>query len=236
MGVASTDHSGALQAASSGGVHLGDELAWHVLRLARTRGALEVVAVTRCRQFAEASSADPTLTMEAHVAKGTDKGIRFHTDRQAQVVGLVPGYRVADVDNKGIGVLVRYELATLDWPGGLSSAEACRPSVSSRARSLRKMPPPPAGHFLSLENSGHQRAAVGAVVGSLIGSNKEVNFDQPLMDVGIDSFLQSGLAQAPRSSPAISLHPAPPMSTQRRHLRSGAFAIGNAAAARNVSL
>ena len=67
-------------------------------------GAREAVAVTRCRDFAAARSADPTLTMEAHVAASTDRGIRFHTDRKAEVVKLLPDFRVADWENQGIGV------------------------------------------------------------------------------------------------------------------------------------
>ena len=141
--------------------------------------------MTRCRQFAEACSADPALTMEAHVAKGTDKGIRFHTDRQARVVGLVPGYRVADVENRGIGVLVRYELATLDW-----SKE--RPAVAPRALSRARTESRLTGRW----PSAIQLEEVANVVSSILGGSREIDFDQPLMDVGIDSFLQSSLAQA----------------------------------------
>ena len=75
--------------------HLGDDLAWSALRSAKFAGARSVVAVTRCRQFADALQTDPSLTLESHVRRGTDKGLRFHLDRQARVVKLLPGYRVA---------------------------------------------------------------------------------------------------------------------------------------------
>jgi hypothetical protein len=44
--------------------------------------------------------------------------------RQATVVKLLPNYRVADVENDGTGVLVRYDLRFLSWPSCGSQAAA----------------------------------------------------------------------------------------------------------------
>ena len=89
------------------GANVGDLLRRYVLHLVRLDATVEVACgVTRCRSF-EASSG---VEYQAHVDRGDDPGLLFHSSAGARIGSLVAGYRPLDTANLGHGVLVCYEL------------------------------------------------------------------------------------------------------------------------------
>mmetsp|Transcript_54777 Transcript_54777/g.123835 ORF Transcript_54777/g.123835 Transcript_54777/m.123835 type:complete len:622 (-) Transcript_54777:48-1913(-) len=97
-------------------MNLGSELLAFARHLASVNPDVEsVVAVTRCRGYRNYRG---TMTMQQyineHVAGSlTDPIVNFHTSHGAEVVRLVPGFRLEDLDNNGAGVLIRYNLNEL---------------------------------------------------------------------------------------------------------------------------
>ena len=93
------------------GANVGDLLRRYVLHLVRLDATVEVACgVTRCRSF-EASSG---VEYQAHVDRGDDPGLLFHSSAGARIGSLVAGYRPLDTANLGHGVLVCYDqLASL---------------------------------------------------------------------------------------------------------------------------
>ena len=73
-------------------------------------GVTEIAGVTRFGDYASR----PDLSPEQYAALADSAGLpidpilRFHRQRGARIAGLVPGFRPADADNHGAGVLVIY--------------------------------------------------------------------------------------------------------------------------------
>ena len=99
----------------------GGLLIQHAFQAAAQYDLAAVAAVTRCRTFRYDAMQDVLSCMHTHVKTANDPGIRFHTSRGADFVGLVNGYRPQDSMNGGVGVLVKYQLS-----GGLSRKLAVR--------------------------------------------------------------------------------------------------------------
>jgi RimJ/RimL family protein N-acetyltransferase len=102
---------------------IGNELRSFALHLARLDPTVQtVVAVTRCRDYKKFNGTMEEY-VEQHVAGSLiDPILSFHTDYGAKVVSL-PLWRPEDVDNKGIGVLIQYDLTTvLKGDGGATEA------------------------------------------------------------------------------------------------------------------
>lgn len=95
------------------GLGYGDELLEHLLVWYQERGLDTVVGVTRCKDYAKNSALDLSEYVTARNSQGryTDSVLRMHQLHGAEVRRLVPGYRPADLDNNGNGVLVEYRLA-----------------------------------------------------------------------------------------------------------------------------
>lgn len=99
--------------------HLG--LAQHLrvfaLRFAQLEPTVKsVCAVTICRNY---KNYDGTMEdyMDDHVSQvRIDPTVDFHTGFGAKFISLVHGYRPEDVDNKGNGVLVHYNIQTVLQP------------------------------------------------------------------------------------------------------------------------
>eukprot|EP00931_Biecheleriopsis_adriatica_P025506 TRINITY_DN15637_c0_g1_i1.p1 TRINITY_DN15637_c0_g1~~TRINITY_DN15637_c0_g1_i1.p1 ORF type:complete len:1163 (+),score=236.42 TRINITY_DN15637_c0_g1_i1:67-3555(+) len=112
-----TDHRG-----------IGSELRSFALHLARLDPTIDsVCAVTLCMDYASSGIASMQDYVNKHLEGSVnDRILTFHTGYGASVLGLVPGYRPEDTDNKATGVLIQYR--PKDWsPGLLSPDEASNP-------------------------------------------------------------------------------------------------------------
>jgi len=93
---------------------IGNELRCFALHMARMDPGIDFVcAVTLCGDFNGEASEMQTY-VDKHVAgKIVDPIVGFHTGYGAKVVKIVPDYRPEDTKNKGIGVLIKYDIK--DW-------------------------------------------------------------------------------------------------------------------------
>lgn len=95
---------------------IGYELRSFALHLGRLDPSVDfVVGVTRCQDFA---SAKPKRSMQQYVddhkaGRIADPILDFHTSYGAEVLRLVPSFRPEDVDNEGVGVLIKYNVKAL---------------------------------------------------------------------------------------------------------------------------
>jgi len=90
---------------------IGNELRCFALHMARMDPGVDFVcAVTRCSDFRGEESQIQSYVDDHVSGKVVDSTIGFHTGYGAKVVKIVPGYRPEDVDNKGIGVLIKYDI------------------------------------------------------------------------------------------------------------------------------
>lgn len=161
---------------------LGDLLVNYALTVARASpGVHRVIAVTRCRNWADALNRQPNLTLQEYLERGSDPGIVFHTARGAKITALIDDWRPEDVDNDGIGVLVEYDLPSfrlimdksIHEPLGLEPNKGVgrKKSTMEAAQAERK-------------------AHVHNVVAKLVEGYVEapVSADAPLMEAGLDSY------------------------------------------------
>lgn len=125
-----------------------------------------VVAVTRCKNFHEKSGislADYIHACNAHGALA-DPILRFHELHGATIEKLVPGYRPADTDNGGCGVLVHYDIRRRVRKDPKIDGTACGGGTEAREE-IR---------LAILERLGLERQSA-------------FSYDRPLMEMGLDS-------------------------------------------------
>ena len=91
---------------------LGDYLLEHVLERAESlKDIKKVVGVTRCKEFSKQN-----LPYKDYIKQKNKSGhyidpiLRLHQRHGAVVEGSIPGYRKRDKENKGFGVIVKYDL------------------------------------------------------------------------------------------------------------------------------
>eukprot|EP00438_Fugacium_kawagutii_P000948 Skav224459 [mRNA] locus=scaffold1302:69624:82713:+ [translate_table: standard] len=95
---------------------IGYELRSFALHLGRLDPSVDfVVGVTRCQEFA---TAKPKRSMQQYVddhkaGRVADPILDFHTSYGAEVLRVVPNFRPEDVDNEGVGVLIKYNVKAL---------------------------------------------------------------------------------------------------------------------------
>ncbi len=154
---------------------LGDQLLEFVLQCcAATRGVDRVVAVSLCRDYASHAC----MPMDEYIHVREERGflvdpiLRFHDNHGATIAGLMPGYRPADIDNHGNGVLVTYDIRnrkSRDTASGLHAGNT------------------------HLEPSRQEPAAVARIVEDgirqLLGPVRMAAYspDRSLMEMGMDS-------------------------------------------------
>ena len=92
---------------------LGDQLLEFMLQYCAVKGGIEQIAgVTRCKNYGQQTN----LPMETYIRQRNESGryhdpiLRFHHSHGAEIKGIVYGYRPADVDNQGNGVLIEYDI------------------------------------------------------------------------------------------------------------------------------
>ncbi|MEZ4869001.1 MAG: SDR family NAD(P)-dependent oxidoreductase [Caldilineaceae bacterium] len=92
---------------------LGDQLLEFLLQLATLQPDVErVAAVTLCQTYPQYNTMPLAEYIHWRNAHGqlVDPILNFHATHGAQIRALIPGYRPADIDNQGNGVLIEYDL------------------------------------------------------------------------------------------------------------------------------
>lgn len=82
-------------------------------------GIQEVVGITRCVTYGQYGN----MSYEKYLGAIFDRGwfrdpiLKFHQFHGAKILGIVKNYRPADADNNGHGILIEYDVRTLEWGG-----------------------------------------------------------------------------------------------------------------------
>ena len=178
-------------------MQLGAALRDLALQMAIHEGVTEVVAMTRCSHFdSKHTGAQRQQAYAEYVARAQDPGLRFHLGgARAATVAVVQGYRTADVNNCGNAVLCSYDL-TKERPAHLSALHV--PRATAAGGSMTAPPaarPATSEQQTSEQQTSEQTSDAFARVLSRIGEDSglgrvayEQCADQPLMDIGFDSF------------------------------------------------
>jgi len=92
---------------------LGDQLLEFMLQYCSVKTGIERIAgVTRCKDYVLQSE----MPIEVYIQQRDELGhyidpiLRFHHLHGAKIKGIVPDYRIEDVDNQGNGVLIEYDI------------------------------------------------------------------------------------------------------------------------------
>lgn len=102
---------------------LGDQVLDFILYVYSLDGQTDtVLGISRCKEFVD----QPDMAMEKYLQQCRDNGqwdtiLNFHVQHGAEIVKPIKDYWLADVDNQGYGVLIRYTLS--DNVKKLSDAE-----------------------------------------------------------------------------------------------------------------
>ena len=152
---------------------LGDQLFEFMLQYCSAqKGVTGIVAVSLCKEYRCHSS----VSMEEYIGLRNERGhladpiLRFHEAHGGLIIGLSPGYRPRDLDNKGNGVLVEYDI--LNRQPEIRRVPA--PVERARKRKGRE------GPFLPLVEE-----CVRRVMGE--GSSFPYSSVRPLLEMGLDS-------------------------------------------------
>jgi microcystin synthetase protein McyG len=149
---------------------LGDQLFEFMLHYCSTRqGVEQVMAVSLCREY----GAHQSMPLEEYLNLRDERGklvepiLRFHEAHGGTIAGLLPGYRPQDLDNRGNGVIVLYDL----WnrrqvtPSGADAAGAAKGEV--RQESVAAM--------------------IDGCLRRVMGPDQTLDPTRPLMEMGFDS-------------------------------------------------
>ncbi|MFH0997754.1 MAG: SDR family NAD(P)-dependent oxidoreductase [Pseudomonadota bacterium] len=152
---------------------LGDQLLEFMLQYCSARTGVErIVAVSLCKEY----HLHHSVPMETYILQRDEDGhlkdpiLRFHEGHGGRITGLCPGYRPRDLDNRGNGVLVEYDI--LNRRSGSGRA---RESGSVTRKSQGRM-----GPVLPLVEECVRRVMGETGTGSFSCS-------RPLMEMGLDS-------------------------------------------------
>jgi len=102
---------------------LGDQLLEFMLQYCSAQMGIErIVAVSLCKQY----HLHHSVPMEEYIHSRDEYGhlrdpiLRFHEGHGGRITGLCPGYRPLDLDNRGNGVLVEYDVMNRLTENGLA--------------------------------------------------------------------------------------------------------------------
>jgi len=160
-------------------LRLGDRLLEFMLQYCALSNDVEaVVGVTRCKEYVRHAHLpiEHYTTLKDEHGLSVDPVLRFHQIHGAEIGEPVPGYRVRDVDNRGFGVMVRYDVRNrIRQDAFLEGAEApgtVEPVVAS------------CGGVASAEIDAFLRQLVARIIES---READIRLDMPLMQMGVDS-------------------------------------------------
>lgn len=162
---------------------LGDQLLeFMLLRCAHDTHLQTVVAVTRCKDYPQHGAMPMAEYLRARNPHGQllDPILRFHEHHGAAILELVPGYRPADRDNRGDGVLIAYDL----------------PSRRTRQVTPERRAEP------------FQAAMIEDALRTLMGEEVTLSPTRPLLDLGLDSLALHGLRMLLNQRLGVELEPA----------------------------
>jgi acyl transferase domain-containing protein/enoyl-CoA hydratase/carnithine racemase/acyl carrier protein len=154
--------------------NLGDQLLeFMLIRCSLQKELKSVVAVTLCRNYDRAAGVSVADYIRQRKVHGVlaDPILRFHELHGAIIERPMPGYRPADRNNDGHGVLVRYDIHHRSR-NGLQIERAAGGTEGG-------------GRFSRAEIRRHLQQAVGDCLGEQYRS--VFGFDRPLMEMGLDS-------------------------------------------------
>ncbi|MFB8795997.1 MAG: SDR family NAD(P)-dependent oxidoreductase [Microcoleus sp.] len=156
---------------------LGDRLREFMLQLCALKGGISrVVGVTRCKNYV--SQADSPIEEYIHqrneLGQLLDPILRFHEAGGATIEAIIPNYRPEDADNRGIGVLIEYNIHAIQPKH--SQAAVTEEIWRDRQPSERR------------ENETLDEILKGCLR-SVIGNERMAAFGskRPLMEMGLDS-------------------------------------------------
>ncbi|MDO8387773.1 MAG: SDR family NAD(P)-dependent oxidoreductase, partial [Polaromonas sp.] len=149
-------------------------------RCAVMEGVTDVIGVTRCRDYGLHAGVAVEDYIRLRDARGqlVDPVLRFHELHGATIREVVPGYRPKDGWNRGCGVLVHYDVH------GRAVHAASGPQDADGARPLRE-------RLAALLNR----------------DGREVPFDRPLFEAGLDSADLLGLREALHTELGVVVEP-----------------------------
>lgn len=149
---------------------LGDQLLEFMLQYcSHQKGVAGIVAVSLCQGY----RCHPAVPLEEYLGMRDERGhlldpiLRFHEAHGGRISGLIPGYRPQDLDNKGNGVLVHYD-------------------ILPRRPGIPKAPAPGQG---APKREGPLLALVEECVRQVMGEGTPFSYSptRPLLEMGLDS-------------------------------------------------
>ncbi|NET25238.1 type I polyketide synthase [Okeania sp. SIO1I7] len=148
---------------------LGDQLLEWMLQYCAVMGGVErVVGVTRCRNYPDYSP----MPMTEYIHKKNDSGLlvdqilRFHQIHGAKIQKVIPGYRPKDIENKGYGVLIEYDIHNRQRFDGVGVEKNQQEKV---------------------EIDVDVDEVVAGCVRTVMNKKRSFDSDRPLMEMGIES-------------------------------------------------
>lgn len=102
------------QLPSLAGLSVGSDLRAFALHIAHLDPTVtSVVGVTRCRNFAGYDGSMQSYLDMHNAGDLTDPTLEFHTNFGATIRRIVPNFRPEDIENRGMGVLIHYNIKDL---------------------------------------------------------------------------------------------------------------------------
>jgi malonyl CoA-acyl carrier protein transacylase len=157
---------------------LGDRLREFMLQLCALKGGIErVVGVTRCKNYVSHAH----IPIEEYIHQRNKYGqrldpiLRFHEEGGATIEAIIPNYRRLDADNRGIGVLIEYNIHDRLKPKHSQAAVKEETWLTRQLVELR-------------ENETLDEIVKGCIR-FVIGDERMAAFapKRPLMEIGLDS-------------------------------------------------
>ena len=154
-------------------------------------GVQKVVALVRCQSWVQAARDEPTLTTPQYIQRGKDPGLVLHTARGAKVIAII-----GDAGSDGVNVLVEYDLEVQrrvqcqEWQQqGSAGSGRLAPNAAAHLCNRRFVSP----QDKRMAAQERIRQDVEKAVRSVL--QHDVDFDEPLMEAGLDSYRMKSFVQ-----------------------------------------
>ncbi|NEO80922.1 MAG: SDR family NAD(P)-dependent oxidoreductase [Moorea sp. SIO4G3] len=148
---------------------LGDRLLEWMLQYCAVMGGVEkVVGVTRCRNYQDYSP----MPMTEYIHKKNESGLlvdqilRFHQIHGAKIQKVLSGYRPKDIENKGCGVIIEYDIHNRQRFDGVGTEK---------------------NRWVKVEKEEDVDEVVVGCVRGVMNKKHSFDYERPLMEMGIES-------------------------------------------------